>query len=60
MTMIEIHLLGEMVAVRVKASREQYDNIRENLAYENERSIRIGDFIFNYNHVVYMEYVEEK
>lgn len=57
--MIEIHLLGEMVAIQVEASREYYENIVENILH-GHYDFKIGDLMFNYNHIIYMEYVEDK
>lgn len=59
MTMIEIHLLGEMIGIPVKASRKEYENIVDNILH-GHYDFTIGDYMFNYNHVIYMEYVEEK
>lgn len=57
--MIEIHLLGEMVPLRIKESREFYENLVDNILH-GHYDFKIGDFMFNYNHVIYMEYVENK
>lgn len=42
----------------MKADREKYDEIRQNV---QNGSIKIwnDDFLINFNHVTYMEYVEK-
>lgn len=55
--MIEIHLLGEMLPLQIKATREAYDEII--LRTQCGNFVHVDNFLINFNRVTYMEYVEE-